>query len=68
VSWQTHRARAAALQRHHPDRPELADDARRALKSERAETYIRRLVAEDPALSIEVRAKLAGLLLPGDLP
>jgi hypothetical protein len=56
------RARAAAQTRHHPDQPELAADARRALKVVRAERFVRRLVDEPPALTAEERRRLAGLL------
>jgi hypothetical protein len=62
VSWTADRAQVAALIRHHPDDPSLADDGRRRLKLAKARRLIRSL-AEPPALTIEQRAGLAALLL-----
>jgi hypothetical protein len=59
------RARAAANARHHPDRPELVVDDRRALKADAAERYIRGLVGDDPPLTAEQRGRLARLLQGG---
>ena len=63
------RARVAALSRHHPDRPELADDARRQLQAAQAdnrawqaEQYIRDLVDGWPPLTDAQRGRLAALL------
>jgi hypothetical protein len=56
------RARAAALTRHHPDQPELADDTRRQLKADNAEQYVRQLVDTWPPLTDEQRGRLAALL------
>ena len=57
------RARLAALQRHHPDQPELTEAERRRFKVVSAEKYVRQLVDEFPPLSVEQRARLAVLLL-----
>jgi len=59
------RARAAALARHHPDKPELGADDRRLLKADAAERYIRDLVDTFPPLTAEQRTRLALLLRGG---
>jgi hypothetical protein len=59
------RARLAALQRHHPDRPELTEAERRHFKANAAERYVAELVDSWPPLSAEQRARLAVLLLGG---
>ena len=59
------RARAAALSRHHPDRPEVAAEDRRTLKADAAERYVRELVDSFPPLTAEQRARLASLLQVG---
>jgi hypothetical protein len=59
------RARAAALTRHHPEDPEASAAERRTLKAAAAERYIRDLCGSMPALTVEERARLARLLLPG---
>jgi hypothetical protein len=61
----TRRARAAALRRHYPDRPELAADDQRALKAARAEKYVRELVDDWPPLTHDQRDRLALLLQSG---
>jgi hypothetical protein len=60
------KARAAALRRHYPDRPELAADDQRALKADRAERYVRDLVDGWPPLTTDQRDRLA-LLLQGSV-
>jgi hypothetical protein len=60
-----HRARAAALRRHHPDRPELAADDQRTLKAARADRFVRELVDTFPPLTAEQRNRLALLLQGG---
>jgi hypothetical protein len=62
------RARAAALRRHHPDRPELAADDQRTLKAARAERFVRELVDTFPPLTSEQRGRLALLLRGGEAP
>jgi len=59
------RARLAALQRHHPDKPELTEAERRRFKVASAEKYVRQLVDDFPPLTPEQRARLAVLLLGG---
>lgn len=63
MSFTQERARLAALTRHHPDNPELADDGRRRLKVFKAERLIQTLTDAAPVLTISQRAHLAGLLL-----
>lgn len=55
----THQARA---QGHDPD-PELLASLRQRLRAERAEEYVRGLLAGQPALNEDQRTHLAGLLL-----
>lgn len=57
------RARTAAHRRHHPDRPELAEEALRRLRVLRAEDYVRDLVATEPAPGLAERVRLAAILL-----
>jgi hypothetical protein len=61
-----HRARAAALRRHHPDRPELAADDQLVLKADRAERIIREMVDTWPPLTPQQRSRLTLLLHGGD--
>jgi hypothetical protein len=63
VSFTTERARAAALMRHHPDNPNVADESRRALKVMKAERLITSLTTTAPVLALADRARLASLLL-----
>jgi hypothetical protein len=63
LSFAQERARVAALTRHHPDNPQLADDGRRQLKVLKAERLIRTLTRADPVLTLPQRARLARLLL-----
>jgi len=60
------RARVARTARYHPDRPELADDDRRALKAKVAEQYVRDLVDSFPLLTDAQRGRLAALLTNGE--
>lgn len=64
----THRARAAANRRHHPDRPELAADDQRTLKADRLAREIRDLVDTWPPLTAEQRSRLTLLLHGGGGP
>lgn len=57
------RASYAAIRRHHPDHPELADEALLRLKLLRAEDYLRDLVTTAPPLTDAHRAHLAVVLL-----
>jgi hypothetical protein len=52
------RARLGALTRHHPDQPELAETARRALREEKTQQYIDRLVDIADELTPAQRARL----------
>lgn len=63
MSFTTERARAAALIRHHPDDPGVADDSRRILKLLKAERLITALTSDAPVLTLPQRARLASLLL-----
>jgi hypothetical protein len=66
VSWTADRAQVAALVKHHPDDPSIADEGRRRLKVAKARRLIRSLTSESPVLTIEQRAGLAAeLLAPG---
>jgi hypothetical protein len=56
-------ARIASHERWHPDRPELADDARRELKTLTLAEHLA-TVNEWPPLTDEQRERLAELLLP----
>lgn len=58
--WTHHRARIAAIKRHHPDAD--TTDAERELKAADAEEYIRGLVETFPPLTGEQKARLAALL------
>jgi len=65
---QRRQRRLAANRRWHPEQPELVADDQRALKAAAAERYIDKL-NDPPLLTLEVRARLAGMLLtPGDAP
>lgn len=59
-----HRAHLAAVTRHHPDRRDLADAARRDLAAANLEAYIQRTVAKlaESPLTEDQRARLALLL------
>lgn len=63
MSWTADRAQVAALVKHHPDDPSIADEGRRRLKVAKARRLIRSLTSERPALTIEQRAGLAAQLL-----
>lgn len=65
MSTLSHRARVAALTRHHPDGPEL-DVARRDLAAAKLADYIRRTVDAAPSLTPAQRDRLALLLKGGD--
>jgi hypothetical protein len=66
LSWTADRAQVAALIKHHPDDPSIADEGRRRLKVAKARRLIRALTSESPVLTIEQRAGLAAqLLAPG---
>ena len=54
-----------AVKRHHPDKPELIADARRALAVAKLEDYIRRTVDAAPPLTDDQRDRLASLLRGG---
>jgi hypothetical protein len=58
------RGQLAITIRHHGHGPET-DRLGRDLRASRAEEYILRLLAADPPPSVEQRAHLAQLLLPG---
>jgi hypothetical protein len=59
------RARIAAGCRYHPDDPDFVLEDRQKLKALRLEDYIRAVVAEAPALSIDQRDRLAAILRGG---
>jgi hypothetical protein len=63
VSWTADRAQVAALARHHPDDPSIADEGRPRLKVAKARRLIRALTSESPVLTLEQRARLAAQLL-----
>jgi hypothetical protein len=63
----THRARVAALTRHHSKDDPKVVDATRDLRAASLEQYIRQVVAEAPPLTNEQREKLA-MLLHGSTP
>jgi hypothetical protein len=63
-TWTHHRARIAARKRHYGPDADVSDLAR-DLRAARAEDYIRGLVTAEPPLSVEQRAHLARLLVPG---
>jgi hypothetical protein len=63
LSWTADRAQVAALVRHHPADPSIADEGRRRLKVAKARRLIRSLTSESPVLTIEQRAHLAAQLL-----
>jgi hypothetical protein len=62
------RARVAILSRYHPDHPDQPDlvAARRDLKADTAEQYVRDLVDGWPALTDTQRGRLAALLHGGE--
>ncbi len=62
MSALSERARLAAIKRHHPDRLDLAADAKRNLAAANLEAYIKRIVAEAPPLTEDQRSRLALLL------
>jgi hypothetical protein len=53
------RGRLGAAIRHHPDQPELADEARQQLAGAVAEQYVKELVDGFPPLSDAQRGRLA---------
>ena len=59
------RARVAILSRYHPDQPDLVA-ARRDLKADTAEQYVRDLVDGWPPLTGTQRGRLAALLHGGE--
>lgn len=59
----TARARLAAATRHHPDAAH--DDLRRDLKAANLTDYVRRVVAEAPALTPDQADRIAVLLRGG---
>jgi aromatic ring hydroxylase len=60
-TWQHHRARLAALRRHHGPGADTAE-VERDLRAARAEQYVRQLVADEPPLTAEQRVRLVRLL------
>jgi hypothetical protein len=62
LSALSERARLAAIKRHHPDRLDLAADAKRDLAAANLEAYIKRIVTEAPPLTEDQRSRLALLL------
>jgi hypothetical protein len=65
VSWTHDRARVAALSRDRkPTDPDLLA-AKRDLRASRAEEYIKRVIAEAPALTPDQRSRIAAALLRG---
>jgi hypothetical protein len=65
VSWTHDRARVAALSRDRkPTDPDLLA-AKRDLRASRDEEYVKRLVAEAPALTEDQRSRIAAALLRG---
>jgi hypothetical protein len=63
LSWTVDRAQVAALVKHHPDDPSIADEGRRRLKVAKAQRLIRSLTSESPVLTLKQRAGLAAQLL-----
>jgi hypothetical protein len=61
-TWQHHRARLAALRRHHGPGADVTE-VLRDLRAAKAEEDIRELVAGEPALTREQRARLARIIL-----
>ncbi|MFF1722178.1 hypothetical protein [Streptomyces sviceus] len=59
------RASVAAYVSHHPDQPELADDARRELKTLKLADSIRRVVGSVPVPTQSQLAMLRDLLVSG---
>jgi hypothetical protein len=62
----SHRARVAALRRHHPDRPDLAAADQRALKTDALEQHIRAVLTGDNPPARAQRDQLARLLFDPD--
>ena len=62
MSALSERARLAAIKRHHPDRLDLAADAKRNLAAANLEAHIQRIVAQAPPLTEDQRSRLALLL------
>ena len=56
------RGEVGAAVRHHSDKPDVVEDARRTLKIAKAEEYVRRLVDDAPLLTDEQRDRLAVLI------
>ena len=66
MGWTHDRARIALLHKA-VDRDDSAIlDARRDLRASRAELYIAKMLADEPPLTREQRARLASLLNPAD--
>lgn len=65
MSALSHRARVAALTRHHPDNPEFVTSARRDLAAAKLEDYVRRTVDKAPPLTPEQRDRIAAALWSG---
>lgn len=59
------RARVAALTRHHPNKPEAVDAARRDLAAANLEQYVRRIVEHAPPLTPQQRDRIAVALRSG---
>ena len=57
------RGHLAAAVRHHPDDTDSIAELRQAYKFATAEDYIAKVVAHAPPLSLELRARLAAILL-----
>jgi hypothetical protein len=60
-TWQHHRARLAALRRHHGAGADVAE-VLRDLRAAKAEEYLRDLAAGDPPLTAEQRVRLVRVL------
>jgi len=65
MSVRTTRARVAALSKHYPDGSPSLTGARRDHAAEKLAEYVKRTVAEAPALTSAQRDKIAVLLRGG---